>query len=163
MKIFKLPVMVMIALLTFSCSQEEVTQHTNDSIFLTNAPSPKLIEIEIIERINEYRISIGLNSLETLNVIKSVALTQTDYMIGINNINHDNFEIRRSSLIKNANATAVSENVAYGFTTAEGVVNAWLKSSSHRAVIEGNSTQFDISAEQNSRDIWFCTNIFIKK
>ncbi len=164
MKLTKiLPVMAMVALCAFSCSKEESSESANDSIVLENVPASKTIEIEISELINQYRISIGLNPLNSLNVIKSVAYTHTEYMVSINRMNHDNFEQRRRSLIDNAGAITVSENVAFGYTTAEGVVNAWLNSPTHRAIIEGNYTDFDISAEQNSTGVWFFTNIFIKK
>ena len=53
--------------------------------------------------------------------------------------------------------------MAYGYTQAESVVNAWLKSDSHRENIEGDFTNFDVSAEQNTDGDWYYTNIFIKK
>lgn len=66
-------------------------------------------------------------------------------------------------MIQNASATKVSENVAYAFSSAQSVVNAWLNSAGHRANIEGDYTDFDISAEQNEEGRWYFTNIFIKK
>ena len=84
-------------------------------------------------------------------------------MIEENNVSHDNFFQRKQSLQANANANVVSENVAYGFNSAESVVNAWLNSPSHRENIEGNFTDFDISAEKNNEGKWYFTNIFIKR
>ncbi len=104
-----------------------------------------------------------IDSRKNLSIIKSVAQMHTDYMVGLNKINHDNIEQRRKSLMETAGAITVSENVAYGYDTANDVVNAWVNSPSHRAVIEGNYTNFDISAEQNNWGVWFFTNIFIKK
>ena len=121
------------------------------------------IEIEILELINNHRITLGLNPLNNLNVIKSVAYTHTDYMVTINQVNHDNFYQRKNSLMQNAAATKVSENVAYAFSSAESVVNAWINSDGHRATIEGDYTDFDISAEKNDEGKWFFTNIFIKR
>ena len=57
----------------------------------------------------------------------------------------------------------VQENVAYGYSYAESVVNAWINSDSHRATLEGDFTDFEISAEQNDEGTWFFTNIFVKK
>ena len=57
----------------------------------------------------------------------------------------------------------MSENVAYGFSSAESLVNAWLNSASHRENIEGDFTDFDISAEKNNEGKWYFTNIFIKR
>ncbi len=151
------------ALLSFSCSTEEFPDETIDSAALVNAPAAKTIEIEILELINNHRIEMGLNPLNNLNIVKSVAFTHTDYMVEINQVNHDNFLQRRNSLIQNAGAINVSENVAYGYSSAQAVVNAWINSPSHKANIEGNYSDFDISAEQNSEGRWYYTNIFIKK
>ena len=155
--------MTLMALLSFSCSTEEMPNDTIESSALVNAPAAKTIEIEILELINNHRIAIGLNSLNNINIIKSVAFTHTDYMVEINQVNHDNFYQRKNSLIQKAGAEKVSENVAYGYSTAQAVVNAWLNSDSHRANLEGDYTDFEISAEQNSEGRWYYTNIFIKK
>ncbi|MEZ4802719.1 MAG: CAP domain-containing protein [Gelidibacter sp.] len=158
-----LPLMALMAVLSYSCSTEEMPNETIDSEILANAPAAKTIEIEILELINQHRIEMGLNPLNSLNIIKSVAFTHTDYMVEINQVNHDNFYQRKNSLVQNAGAISVSENVAYGYSTAQDVVNAWINSESHRANIEGNYTDFDISAEQNSEGRWYYTNMFIKK
>ena len=63
----------------------------------------------------------------------------------------------------NAGALNVGENVAYAYSSAQSVVNAWLNSPSHRSNIEGDFTDFDISAEQNEDGKWYYTNIFIKR
>ena len=78
-------------------------------------------------------------------------------------ISHDNFYTRRNSLINNAGAQNVGENVAYAYSSAQSVVNAWLNSPGHKDVIEGDYTDFDISAEQNNEGKWYFTNIFIKR
>ena len=158
-----LPLLALIALLTFSCSTEEFPEDTIDSIELANVPAAKLIEIEILELINSHRISLGLNALNNHNTIKAVAYTHTGYMVEVDNVSHDNFFQRKNSLIQNASATKVSENVAYAFSSAHSVVNAWLNSEGHRANIEGDFTDFDVSAEQSIDGKWYFTNIFIKK
>ncbi|MDG5491450.1 CAP domain-containing protein [Psychroserpens sp. SPM9] len=158
-----LPFMALLALLTFSCSSEDFPDETIDSMSLPVPPVAKTIEIEILELINAHRITEGLNPLANHSIIKSVAFTHTDYMVEVNNVSHDNFFQRRNSLIDNASATKVSENVAYAFSSAESVVNAWLNSEGHRENIEGDFTDFDISAEQNAEGKWYFTNIFIKR
>lgn len=158
-----LPIMALIALLSFSCSTEEFPEETLDTTELQEAPEAKIIEIEILELINAHRISEGLNPLNNHNTIKAVAFTHTDYMVEVNTVSHDNFFQRKNSLIQNASATKVSENVAYAYSSAQSVVNAWLNSEGHRANIEGDFTDFDISAEKNAEGKWYFTNIFMKK
>lgn len=159
-----LPLLAFLAILTFSsCSTEDLPVEGVDTITLQKAPPPKEIEIEILELINEHRVSIGLNTLKSLSIVKSVAVTHTDYMVEKNSVNHDGFYQRKLSLEQNANAKSVSENVAYAFSTAQSVVNAWLNSDSHRETIEGDYTDFEVSAEQNKEGKWYYTNIFIKR
>jgi len=164
MKVTKLfPFLVIVALLGLtSCSTDSTPDEIN-SIEVPVAPQAKQIEIEIMELINAHRINNGLNALNEHNTVKAVAYTHTDYMIEVNDVSHDNFFLRKESLQANASANIVSENVAYGFSSAASVVNAWLDSPSHRDNIEGEFTDFDISAEQNSAGKWFFTNIFIKR
>ena len=158
-----LPLMVLIAMLSFSCSSEEFPSETIDSMALPAAPAAKNIEIEILELINAHRINEGLTPLNNHGIIKAVAYTHTDYMVEVDNVSHDNFFQRKNSLIDNTNASKVSENVAYAYSSAQSVVNAWLNSEGHRHNIEGDYTDFDISAEQNEDGKWYFTNIFIKR
>lgn len=161
---YYLPLLALMTLLTLSsCSTEDFPEDSIDAITLQNAPAPKEIEIEILELINEHRIDLGLNPLNSLEIVKSVAFTHTDYMVEVNSVNHDNFYQRKISLEQNANAKVVSENVAYAYSSAQSVVNAWINSESHRENIEGDYTDFEVSAEQNKEGKWYYTNIFIKR
>ncbi len=165
MKVTKLlPFLAIVALLGLtSCSTDTAAEDKINSIEVPVAPQAKLIEIEIMELINAYRITEGLSTLNEHNTVKAVASTHTDYMVEVANVSHDNFFQRKQSLQANAAANIVSENVAYGFNSAESVVNAWLNSPTHKENIEGDFTDFDVSAEQNNEGKWYFTNIFIKR
>ncbi len=147
-----------------SCSpdiiEDDMTTTQSDELII---PEAKSIEIEILQLINEYRVSKGLTSLRTMEIVKSQAYSHTDYMIEQNNVSHDFFHSRKAFLESQAGAVDVSENVGYGYSYAESVVNAWINSDTHRATLEGDFTDFDISAEQNDEGVWFYTNIFVKK
>lgn len=152
------------AIFAFSCSpdliEDEFTTELSEELIV---PEAKSIEIEILDLINDYRLSKGLTYLRTMDIVKSQAYSHTDYMIEKNNISHDYFYTRKAYLESKAGALSVSENVAYGYSYPESVVNAWINSDSHRETIEGDYTDFDISAEQNEEGVWFFTNIFVKK
>lgn len=163
--IFNLFLVASIFVFTMSCSSdssEDIAPETNQSQNLV-IPQSKTIEIEIMELINEYRISQGFNVLNNNGIIKGQAYTHTEYMVVNDNVSHDNFYARKSYLINNVGAEAVTENVAFGFTNAQSVVNAWLNSEGHKQNIEGDFTDFEISAEQNADGKWYFTNIFVKK
>ena len=75
----------------------------------------------------------------------------------------NNFFSRKNFLVNEIGANKVSENVAFAYTSAESVVRAWIKSDGHRQNIEGDFTEFEVSAEQNEEGKWYFTNIFIKR
>ncbi len=158
--------LILLSTLLFSCSKEDDGIYFNENIEVINTTnvSYSAIETEILNLVNDHRISIGLSSLSTLNIVSSVADGHTNYMIEVNQINHDNFAQRSQTLINEANAKSVGENVAYGFTTAQGVVNGWLNSEDHRKIIEKpDYTHFGISTDSNSENRNYFTHIFIKK
>lgn len=159
----KLPLLALLAVLTFSCSTDSIDDKADAILENLNVPAAKTIEIEILELINNHRLSIGMNPLSNMDVIKSQAFSHTDYMADNNVVNHDNFYVRSNFLKSNAGAVKVSENVAYGYSTAQSVVEAWIRSEGHKANIEGDFTNFDVSAEKGTDDKWYYTNIFIKK
>ena len=161
-RITSLLIVFCIAISFTSCSTDSMDEIYEDSTVLV-IPDAKPIEIEILELINQHRISIGLNALENLKVIKGQAFSHTDYMVNINEVNHDNFYSRKNYLVNNVNALKVSENVAYGFSSASSVVNASLNSDGHKRNIEGDFTDFEISAELGENNKWYFTNIFVKK
>ncbi|WP_418604061.1 CAP domain-containing protein [Hwangdonia sp.] len=159
----KLPVLALFAVLTFSCSTDNMDEKADLLVENLIVPPTKTIETETLELINNHRLSLGLNPLGDLKIVKSVAYSHTDYMVDKEEISHDNFYTRSNYLKANAGAKKVSENVAYGYSSAESVVKAWLKSDGHRATIEGDFTNFNISAEKSAEGKWYYTNIFIKK
>lgn len=159
----KLPLLVLLAILSFSCTTDSLDDKADAIELSLITPETKDIEVEILELINNHRTSLGLNTLSDMTLVKQVAFSHTDYMVDKNEVSHANFYKRSDYLKANAGATKVSENVAYGYTTAQSVVNAWLKSEGHRANIEGDYTNFDLAAEKNAEGKWYYTNIFIKK
>ncbi len=158
-----LPAMALIALLSFSCSTDSIEEDKIETITSSFVPQAKVIEIEILELLNNHRLSIGLSPLKSMNIIKAQTYGHTDYMIDKNQVSHDNFLSRKTSLTNSTGASKVGENVAYAYSSSESVVNAWLNSEGHRNIIEGDYTDFDISAEKDENGKYYYTNIFIKK
>ena len=147
-----------------SCSSNNEIElvENNIEIPITNVRE-KIIEADILNLVNDYRVANGFSSLSKLYAIKSQTNNHTNYMIDNNKTSHDFFYQRKEYLNKNVNAIEVGENVAYGYSSAKSVVNAWIKSESHKKNIEGNFTHFDVTAEKNADGKWYFTNIFVKK
>ena len=157
---------IVFGLLLLSCSPED------DGIYFDQALvddyDQKVIhsalKSDILHLVNSHRKELNLNELNSLDIISSVALDHTNYMISEGIASHDNFAERSQYLIENANAKTVGENVAYGYSSAQGVFNAWMNSSGHKKVIENpNYTHFGISSALDDKKRYYFTHIFISK
>ena len=153
--------------LAASCSKdapEEFIQESNYVIDLNLAMETDwAMADEILILINDHRANLGLDAIKKDQQYASAyAVDHTMYMIDVNNINHDNF-VERSQALKDRGAKMVAENVAYGYHSAEAVVNAWLNSPGHRSVIEGRYSHSGFGVLKNSEGRYFYTQLFYRK
>lgn len=159
----KLLILTLVSTFLFSCSKDDsdeinLSERNDISISYTN------IEYEIINLINDYRVGKGLSKLNTYNIVSGEAISHTDYMVQTGEVSHANFGERYQNLVTYADAKSAAENVAYGYSTAQAVVNAWINSDGHRHNIENASfTDFGISTKSNDEGKYYFTNIFIKR
>ena len=119
-------------------------------------------ELETMDLINNYRVSVGLNALEKINYISHKSEGHDNYMIANNVVNHDDFVARSEDIMKVIGAKTVSENIAYNYNTPKAAFDAWLNSPSHKSNIVGNFTHFGISIRVNEEGKKYYTNIFVK-
>ena len=119
-------------------------------------------ELEAMDIINTYRISVGLNALQKINHISYKSEEHDHYMIANDVVNHNDFVSRSENLISVLNAKRVGENIAYNYNTPQSVVNAWLNSPTHKENIEGDYTHFGIAIKTNQEGKKYYTNIFVK-
>jgi len=148
-----------------SCASDEDGIYIRDNMgFQDISLSYTTMEYEILDLVNDYRISLGLSNLNTINLISEQAIEHTTYMINKGEASHDNFSSRHQILTQIIAAKTVGENVAYGYISAESVVNAWIKSEGHRRNIENKEyTDFGISTKQDENGRYYFTHIFIKR
>jgi uncharacterized protein YkwD len=157
----KTAVLAIVLLSTFlmSCSDQEDTIEVYETINVNYTQ----IDYEIADLINTYRVSIGLPSFNLLDEASIEAIDHNNYMIDQAVPSHDNFQSRFQNLKNSVNAIGVSENVGFGYSTAESVVAAWLNSEGHKENIENPTfTYFGISTKQDSQGRNYFTNIFVK-
>lgn len=167
MKLLTTSLLAMVLFTTVSCSKEEsvdTVEESNLSIDLNLANETDWqMANEILQHVNAYRVSIGLPELKRDQQYASAyAVDHTQYMIEKNKISHDNFGVR-SEALKNRGAQSVGENVAFGYTNAETLVNAWISSPSHKSVLEGNYTHTGFGVIQNNSGKYYYTEIFYRK
>ncbi|MET3022244.1 CAP domain-containing protein [Flavobacterium hydatis] len=116
-----------------------------------------------MDLINEYRTSIGLNTLEKINYVSVKSEEHNNYMITNNIVSHDDFVARSGDIIKVLGVIKVSENIAYNYNTPKAALDAWLASPEHKKNIIGDYTNFGISVTENPiNGRKYYTNIFVK-
>ena len=154
---------VLFSTFLMSCSVEEEANIPNEYNSQNINVTYMQLDYEIAELINSYRISQGLNALNILNEVSREAIAHSQYMVNQGALSHDYFYLRSQNIIDAVNAENVSENVGFGFTNAQSLVNAWLNSEGHRQNIENpDFTDFGISTQQDEEGKNYFTNIFVK-
>ena len=118
------------------------------------------MELEILQLVNQYRLSNGLDQLLMNEVHYRHARSHTEYMISKNQISHENSSERFKAIGNELGSNRFGENVAAGYPTANDVVQAWLSSDGHRKNIEGDFTLTGISAIRNPKGQYYFTQIF---
>lgn len=115
------------------------------------------ISNDILHLINNHRVKEGKTILlkDTLYAT-AYAVKHSKYMISKASISHDYFYLRSDGL-KQKGAIRVSENLAYGYTSAQSVVNAWLKSTPHKKVIEGDYLKIGFGVLKSDDKLYFTT------
>jgi uncharacterized protein YkwD len=147
----------------FSCSKEELAPNEPETPTVNAKYNYTPDELEVLQLINNYRTGKGLSALQKIDYIATVAEGHDHYMISVGQVSHNNFADRHKALVNNLGAKTVSENVAYNYSTPQGVVNAWLASDGHRLNMEGDFTHFSIAIRANAEGKKYYTNIFMKK
>lgn len=149
-----------------SCSKDEsvVVEEANYTIDLNLAHETNWVLADsILVLINQHRESLGYPPMQRDQQYASAyAVEHTKYMIENARISHDNFEFRKRAL-KNRGAQFVTENVAFGYQTAESVVHAWLNSPGHKRNIESDYTHSGFGIIADERGNYYFTNIFYRK
>lgn len=147
-----------------SCSKESIEEmETADLTTKLEPVKYSSIEMEVLDLVNFYREQQGLSELLYLDEGSVQAASHNQHMIENDEVCHDFFGSRYQALVESVNAKAVSENVAFGYRTADAVVNAWIKSDGHRKNMVGEHTHFGISVKEGKDGKFYFTNIFVKK
>jgi uncharacterized protein YkwD len=126
----------------------------------------KQLNQEIFNLVNDYRNSIGLQSLKWVDIIAKESEKHSRNMASKQvTFGHDGFDGRSDRImkqIKRANASA--ENVAYTSSNdAKNVVEMWLNSKGHKKNIEGNYNLTGIGVAKDKNGVYYFTQIFINE
>jgi uncharacterized protein YkwD len=89
---------------------------------------------KLVTRTNQIRHAAGCRQLEVDQELTMASIRQSDYMADTGRFSH--IGRNGSTFVTRARAAGYAqpagENIAWGFTTADEVVNAWMASPPHR-------------------------------
>jgi uncharacterized protein YkwD len=155
------PFLLILALTFTSCSNNEAS--SEETAIALKSYQYSSTELDLMDRINQHRSSIGLAVLQQIEHVSFKAYEHNLFMIDNNQVSHHNFNQRSQHLRQTLPASRVGENLAFNFQSNSGVLNAWLASDGHAKNIEGDFTHFGISISTDNNGRKYYTNIFIKK
>ena len=110
----------------YSCSSDSSANPASSTSSLTATNySYNSSEIQTMDLINNYRVSIGLNTLQKINYISLKSEQHDNYMITNNVVNHDDFVARSQDITNVVGAKTVGEDVVYNYSIAQAAFDAW--------------------------------------
>jgi uncharacterized protein YkwD len=124
------------------------------------------IEREIFNLLNQERTSRGLAPLSLSNSLISAAQHHATNMANMVRMAHDLPGADLPTLLDRLryyryNYRNAGENIAYGYPSAQSVMNAWMNSSGHRAnILNSNFTEVGIGVRYSSGGIPYYCQVF---
>ncbi|MEO9892684.1 CAP domain-containing protein [Aurantibacter sp.] len=152
--------LVLFVCLGSSCSKESL--ETTDDIGTIVAKNNTVVEEELLNIVNDHRLSIGVNTLEFSEEAYVEANAHNDYMISKGSLSHDNFSSRASKIAAAVDVEYIAENVARNFDTASGAYGNWLASTSHKNTMEGDFTHTAVSVKIDAEGKLYFTQLFYR-
>ena len=163
-RVICIPVIFTALFISSSCSRNASPPRTESPV---RGRSISIINMnaDIINLVNEIRQAKRLPPLRILQAASFEAARHSEDMAARRvAFGHDGFNRRAIALANDlSGSSATGENVAKGKMTAKEVVTAWLKSTAHRANIEGNFTYTGVGVAKDSKGVVYYTELFVKK
>jgi len=142
-------------------TQAATSAPASDNLNSVNAGSNfKEFQKKVIEIVNRERATAGLNSLSENADSDKIATLKSEDMVKLNYFSHQSptygspFDMLTHF---NISYTAAGENIAYGQSTPDEVMTAWMNSPGHRAnILNINFTQIGvgIALKANGQLVW---------
>jgi uncharacterized protein YkwD len=118
-------------------------------------------EIEMIQLVNQYRLSNSLNTLNDKEHISALCEQSNNYMISYNDIKHYHFQDRVENL-QRIGYTRVSAVVCGNFSTNQSALNAVDSNIDCHKILIGDYTDFGVSIRTNTNGRKYYTLTFAK-
>ncbi|MCO5724439.1 CAP domain-containing protein [Robiginitalea marina] len=146
---------ILFTALALSCTKEAA-----DPVEGPKGVNLEAMESEVLALVNDHRVGRGLSPLAFSEVAYHYANEHNDYMIATGTLSHHNFTARATGIASEADAKAVSENVAKNYATAAQALEGWLASESHRKTMEGDYSHTAVSVKKDTEGNLYYTQLF---
>ncbi|GAA4118145.1 hypothetical protein GCM10022215_19390 [Nocardioides fonticola] len=106
---------------------------------------------------NHERTSRSIKALTKDSCLQKMAVKQARKEAKANSMFHQSM----NPIMQKCGMNLVGENVAYGFSSGQAVVNAWMNSPEHKAnILESRFTRIGFGARQSASGVWFVSEVF---
>jgi len=154
--IMRLLITLISLLLLFGCSSDtEVIPPIMPYSYSTT-------ELDLINKVNDYRVANGLTPLQSVEHIGYLCSEHNQTMIQLGTINHQNFESRIHNLKLTMGVTNVSELVAGNYSTNQSVLSAFLSDPLCKNILEENRDRIGVSVSISPTGRKYYTLILVK-
>lgn len=133
-----------------------------DTTTVSGEPENKSYAEQVVDLVNQERVKAGLSKVVLDKNIEAAALIRAkeiEVSFSHTRPNGSSF----SSVLKENNISyrGAGENIAWGQTSPEAVMNAWMNSEGHRAnILNANFTKIGVGYYQNSAGRKYWTQLF---
>lgn len=119
---------------------------------------------QVVKLVNEERAKAGLSALRLHTAAEGAAMVRAkEIERSFSHTRPDGSDFY--TVLKAAGITyqSAGENIAYGQTSPEQVMNAWMNSSGHRAnILNGNYTSIAVAHYQSGAGVDYWVQLFLK-
>ena len=116
---------------------------------------------QLIQLINDHRLSIGKPLLIRNSTADKLASEHTIYMTSKGGVSNDNFETRWEVLEQKVNAEEISENMGFDLS-AQNAMDACLNNIWLKVNVEGDYTHTGIAVKKDDKGRYYYTQIFYR-
>lgn len=123
------------------------------------AVSSSTYEKQIIDRTNKHRAKHHKVKLKVNSCVDRWAEGQATWMAKKGKLEHQSGRLKK--ILKDCNLTGVSENIAFGFTSGNKTVEAWMKSPGHRKnILTSKMRYIGAGAVKDADGVWWSAQVF---
>jgi uncharacterized protein YkwD len=123
-----------------------------------SAVSSRSYESQVVDRTNHHRSDHHKAKVKTQTCVDRWAESQAKWMAETKTLQHRPGRLQK--VLKDCKLTGASENIAYGYSSGNKTVNAWMRSSGHRKnVLSGTMRYVGVGAVKKN-GVWWVAQVF---